>query len=265
MLMPAAALVLPIFLEMNARTSDRHTPLSVILPFSFFPFGVYLAYIYFSTALPPTLLEAARVDGCGELQTFLRIALPLAKPILALVFFFSFVANWNNFFLPYVVLPDPTSSRSGRARTCSRRPRRSTRVGGGGQSVGSSSRSSRSRRSSPCCRWRSSSSLATSARPRARRRRGKGVTDGQLQVRGRFEAFPTARGPYRLDLEIADGEFIVLVGPSGCGKTTALRMVAGLEDISAVPSASVSASSTTSRRRTATSPWSSRATRSIRT
>ena len=36
----------------------------------------------------------------------------------------------------------------------------------------------------------------------------------------------------RLDLEIADGEFMVLVGPSGCGKTTALRMVAGLEDIS---------------------------------
>ena len=53
---------------------------------------------------PVQLLDAARVDGCGEWLTFRRVALPLAKPVLALVFFFSFVANWNNFFLPYVVL-----------------------------------------------------------------------------------------------------------------------------------------------------------------
>jgi multiple sugar transport system permease protein len=62
--------------------------------------------MYYATALPPGLLDAARVDGCGELQTFLRVALPLAKPIVALVFFFSFVADWNNFFLPYAILPD---------------------------------------------------------------------------------------------------------------------------------------------------------------
>ena len=79
----------------------------MILPFSFFPFGVYLAYIYYVTAIPPGLLEAARVDGCGECRRSARIALPLAKPILALVFFFSFVADWNNFFLPYVVLSNP--------------------------------------------------------------------------------------------------------------------------------------------------------------
>ena len=69
----------------------------------------------------------------------------------------------------------------------------------------------------------------------------------------------------RLDLEIADGEFMVLVGPSGCGKTTALRMVAGLEEITPASCGSATASSTTSRRRTATSRWSSRATRSTRT
>ena len=68
------------------------------------------------------------------------------------------------------------------------------------------------------------------------------------------------------DLEIGDGEFMVLVGPSGCGKTTALRMVAGLEDdLGGRRSGSASASSTTCRRGTATSPWSSRATRSTRT
>ncbi|HZR95499.1 MAG TPA: carbohydrate ABC transporter permease [Gaiellaceae bacterium] len=105
MIMPAAALVLPIFLELNGMHLIGGS-LSVILPFAFFPFGVYLAYIYYVTALPPDLLDAARVDGATELQTFLRVALPLAKPVLALVFFFSFVADWNNFFLPYVVLAD---------------------------------------------------------------------------------------------------------------------------------------------------------------
>jgi multiple sugar transport system permease protein len=105
MLMPATALVLPIFLELNALHL-LGSVFSVILPFAFFPFGVYLAYLYFATRLPTGVLDAARVDGCGEWQVFFRVALPLARPIVVLVFFFSFVADWNNFFLPYVVLPD---------------------------------------------------------------------------------------------------------------------------------------------------------------
>ena len=105
MIMPSAALVLPIFLELNSLQLIGSS-FSVILPFAFFPFGVFLAYIYYATAVPEGLLDAARVDGCSDLQTFLRVALPLAKPIVALVFFFSFVANWNNFFLPYVFLSD---------------------------------------------------------------------------------------------------------------------------------------------------------------
>lgn len=104
MLMPATSLVLPIFLEIN-YVSLVNTPLSVVLPYSFFPFGVYLAYIYFSTAMPSELLEAAKIDGCGELRTFTSIVLPLSTPVVALVGFFSFVQNWNNFFLPYVMLP----------------------------------------------------------------------------------------------------------------------------------------------------------------
>jgi multiple sugar transport system permease protein len=105
MLMPASTLVLPIFLELNAVRLVGSV-FSIILPFSFFPFGVYLAYVYFATALPTGLLDAARIDGCSELQTFLRVALPLARPVVALVFFFSFVADWNNFFLPYAILAD---------------------------------------------------------------------------------------------------------------------------------------------------------------
>lgn len=104
MLIPNTALVLPLFLEMNA-VGLVNTALAVVLPYSFYPFGVYLAYIYFSSSIPSSLLEAARIDGAGELQVFVRIALPLAMPITALVGFFSFVQNWNNYFLPFVMLP----------------------------------------------------------------------------------------------------------------------------------------------------------------
>lgn len=104
MLIPSTALVLPIFLELNT-VGLIGSPLSVILPMSFFPFGVYLTYIYFSTSIPRDLLAAARIDGCTEFQVFTRVALPLAAPIVALVAFFSFVQNWNNFFLPFVMLP----------------------------------------------------------------------------------------------------------------------------------------------------------------
>ncbi|MFF5297032.1 carbohydrate ABC transporter permease [Paractinoplanes globisporus] len=104
MLIPNTALVLPIFLELNTLGLIG-SPLSVILPMSFFPFGVYLTYIYFSTSIPRDLLAAARIDGCSEFQVFARVALPLAAPIVALVAFFSFVQSWNNFFLPFVMLP----------------------------------------------------------------------------------------------------------------------------------------------------------------
>ena len=105
MLMPNATLVVPLFLEINA-VHLIGSMWSIILPYAFYPFGVYLTYIYFSTALPNDLLDAARLDGCSEFGVFRRIALPLATPVIALVGFFSFVANWTNYFLPYVLLPD---------------------------------------------------------------------------------------------------------------------------------------------------------------
>lgn len=103
MLIPNTALVLPIFLELSAVRLIG-SPLAVILPFSFFPFGVYLTYIYFSTAISRDLLNAARIDGAGELRVFGKIAMPLATPVIALVGFFSFVASWNNYFLPFLVV-----------------------------------------------------------------------------------------------------------------------------------------------------------------
>ena len=104
MLIPNAALVLPIFLELS-MVRLIGSPLAVILPFAFFPFGVYLTYIYFSTTVSHDLLDAARIDGAGEFRVFWRIAVPLAIPVIALVGFFNFVGNWNNYFLPFIMEP----------------------------------------------------------------------------------------------------------------------------------------------------------------
>ncbi|GAA4346025.1 carbohydrate ABC transporter permease [Microbacterium rhizosphaerae] len=106
MLIPSTALVLPIFLELSA-VHLVGTPLAVILPFSFFPFGVYLTYIYFSTSVSHDLLNAARIDGAGEFRVFWSVAMPLAMPVIALVGFFNIVGNWNNYFLPFVMVPGP--------------------------------------------------------------------------------------------------------------------------------------------------------------
>ena len=69
MIMPATALVLPLFLEIN-KLGLYGTVWSLILPFGFFPFGVYLAYIYFSSTIPKDLLAAARIDGATEWGVF---------------------------------------------------------------------------------------------------------------------------------------------------------------------------------------------------
>jgi multiple sugar transport system permease protein len=103
MLLPVSALVLPMFLELNL-VKLVNTQWAVILPAIFFPFGVYLSYVYYGSSLPRELLDAARMDGCSDLRLFRSVALPLAKPLLGLLAFISFNANWNNFFGPYVML-----------------------------------------------------------------------------------------------------------------------------------------------------------------
>ena len=103
MIVPPVALVIPLFIEIsNAQLFD--TPTAVILTSSFYPFGVFLAYIYFTTAIPKELYEAAKVDGAGEFATLWRIALPLSKGLFGMLAFFSFSASWVNYFLPYVLL-----------------------------------------------------------------------------------------------------------------------------------------------------------------
>jgi multiple sugar transport system permease protein len=102
MLIPSNALVLPLVLEAHAlKVLD--SPLAVILPYGLFPFGVYIAYLYFNTPRIQGLLAAARIDGCNEWQAFRAVALPLASPVIGLVVVLDFIASWTNYFLPWAM------------------------------------------------------------------------------------------------------------------------------------------------------------------
>jgi multiple sugar transport system permease protein len=105
LIVPASALVLPLFLELSL-VGMVGSPWSVILPTAFFPFGVYLAYVFYATSIPKDLLAAGRVDGCSEWQLFRFVCLPISKTLIGLLTFLSFTANWNNYFLPFVMLND---------------------------------------------------------------------------------------------------------------------------------------------------------------
>ena len=103
MVMPNTVLVIPLFLEVNAVGAvGQLWPVALIM--GFFPFGVYLSYIHYLTTMPKELVEAARIDGLGEIAVFWRIGLPISKQATVLVAFFAFVANWTNFFLPLALL-----------------------------------------------------------------------------------------------------------------------------------------------------------------
>ncbi|MFI0505305.1 carbohydrate ABC transporter permease [Streptomyces albogriseolus] len=104
-LMPPVILAIPQYLLMaEADLTDSY--LSVLLPQILSPYGVYLARIYAAAAVPSDVVEAGRMDGAGEWRIFTRVALPMMLPGLVTVFLFQFVAVWNNFLLPFVMLSD---------------------------------------------------------------------------------------------------------------------------------------------------------------
>ena len=81
---------------------DTYIPL--IIPSIAAPATFFYMKQYMESNLPMALLEAARIDGSGEFRTFNHIVLPLMKPAIAVQAIFTFVANWNNYFTPALVL-----------------------------------------------------------------------------------------------------------------------------------------------------------------
>ncbi|MFE2726932.1 carbohydrate ABC transporter permease [Kitasatospora sp. NPDC059327] len=103
---PGTALAVPTYL-LFSKAGIVDTPWAVLLPSLVSPFGVYLMRVYAAEAVPDSLLEAARIDGSGELRTFFTISLRLLGPGFVTVLLFALVATWNNYFLPLIVLSDP--------------------------------------------------------------------------------------------------------------------------------------------------------------
>jgi multiple sugar transport system permease protein len=102
-MVPIAALTVPTYL-LFARAGLTDTYLAIILPSLATPFGVFLMRVYAADAVDNALIEAARVDGVGELRIFFTVALRLLLPGSITVLLFSLVATWNNYFLPLIML-----------------------------------------------------------------------------------------------------------------------------------------------------------------
>jgi multiple sugar transport system permease protein len=105
LMIPTTALVIPTFILMT-QVGINDTMWAVILPSLLSPFGTYLMRVYCMSSLPDEMMEAARVDGAGELRTFFQVSLPIMTPAITTVFLLSVVNCWNNYFLPQVVLAD---------------------------------------------------------------------------------------------------------------------------------------------------------------
>ncbi|MGW3584183.1 carbohydrate ABC transporter permease [Streptomyces rubiginosohelvolus] len=104
-LLPSTALSLPLYL-LAVETGTVNTYWAVLVPALVNPFGVYLSRIFSAGYIPDEVLEAARIDGAGELRTFWSVGLRMVMPGFVTVFLFQFTAIWNNFFLPLVMLSD---------------------------------------------------------------------------------------------------------------------------------------------------------------
>lgn len=102
MMIPVQAVMVPLF-KVSIKLSLYGNIWAVILPESAAIFGVFLARQFF-IAIPDELLEAAKVDGAGQLRTFRTIVLPLCKPLIAVLTLLTFSNEWNAFAWPLVAL-----------------------------------------------------------------------------------------------------------------------------------------------------------------
>ena len=107
MALPKQVIVIPLAQEMTNFFHLDDTLWAVILPTVGWPFGVFLMK-QFSETIPTEILEAARVDGAGELRTFFSVVFPMIKPGIGALAIFTFVNTWNDYFLQLVMLTSDT-------------------------------------------------------------------------------------------------------------------------------------------------------------
>jgi len=102
MALPKQVILIPLLKEMSAL-GFYDTLWAVIFPTVGWPFGVFLMK-QFAEGIPGEILEAARVDGSGELRTFTTIVLPMVKPGIGALAIFTFINSWNDYFMQLVML-----------------------------------------------------------------------------------------------------------------------------------------------------------------
>jgi multiple sugar transport system permease protein len=102
LLVPITAITLPLYLS-YAKVHLINSIWGMILPSMVSPVGVYLMRVFVEVSVPAELIDAARIDGAGELRIFFRLALPLMVPGLMTVLLLNVVTVWNNYFLPLII------------------------------------------------------------------------------------------------------------------------------------------------------------------
>ncbi|MDI4634654.1 carbohydrate ABC transporter permease [Pelomonas sp. V22] len=106
MLLPSFMNMIPSFMIMDLL-GWIDQPRALYIPGAASAFGIFLMRQFVGAAVPRELVEAARMDGCSELGIYARIVLPLLKPALGTLGLIAFIASWNNFIAPLVVMRSP--------------------------------------------------------------------------------------------------------------------------------------------------------------
>lgn len=102
MALPKQVVLVPL-VKLTQMIGIYNSVWAVILPTVGWPFGVFLMK-QFSETVPGELMEAARIDGAGELKTFLQVVLPIIKPGIGALAIFTFINTWNDYFLQLIML-----------------------------------------------------------------------------------------------------------------------------------------------------------------
>ncbi len=105
LMIPTEMLVIPWY-ALSRAMKWGNTYWGIMFPGMISAFGVFLMR-QFMTTIPNDLLDAARIDGMGELNIFIKIVLPLVSPALATLAIFNFIGNWNAFLWPLIVASKP--------------------------------------------------------------------------------------------------------------------------------------------------------------
>lgn len=102
MVLPMEAIMLPLYIEMS-QLGWVNTLVALVIPFVAKCFSIYMFRQFFCD-IPDDLIEAAAIDGCRPAGTFFKIVMPISKTVYATVFILDFVAHWNDFMWPFLVM-----------------------------------------------------------------------------------------------------------------------------------------------------------------